>query len=109
MNVWYENLSQDYQKNIDPFLQHFKMTCASKLQGQEEILYAILHLCVAHDDGKAIQLILKTASIKLIQNYEDFLFENVEAREIFIATYGCGELTIWGKALSLKNKSAIVE
>ena len=31
MNVWYENLSQDYQKNIDPFLQHFKMTCASKL------------------------------------------------------------------------------
>lgn len=109
MNAWYESLSQDYQKNIDPFLQHFKITCASELQGQEELLYAILHLCVDHDDGKAIQLILKKDSTKLIQNYEDFLFENVEAREIFLVKYGCGELTIWGKALSLQNKSAVVE
>lgn len=109
MNAWYESLSQDYQKNIDPFLQHIKMTCASELQGQVEMLYAILHLCVDQDDGKAIQLILKKDPIKLIQDYEDLLFENDETREIFLAKYDCGELNLWGKALSLQNKSAVVE
>ena len=109
MILWYEKLNRDYQNNINQFLEYVTSLDIDKIYGHEEALYAIAHLCVDNSDYNAIHILSQEGYCKCIQNIENFLFDNEKERNAFLLRYNIGELTIWGKSISLQDEAIVSE
>lgn len=109
MNLWYKKLKEDYLMNITSFLEYITSSSVSEIQGQEEPFYAIMHLCIDNNDDNAIRVISKGGYLAVADTLENFLFDNEKERTPFLSKYNCGELTLWGKAISLQCEKIVSE